>query len=121
MADSMASHLIVDNYDDCAGLKDMGSRMSRPIGTFKTTLQGKNNILDHKMACSVQRNAPGCTGTMSTRTQVKEVLDMMSKAQQRGVRSVETARQNYIERHARYNRAQCNRRMEEVTTPATAS
>ena len=115
----MASHLVVDTYDDCKGLKEFGSRMSRPMGTYKVTIQGKPNILDHKLACSVRKDAPGCNGTMNTRTQVKEVLSMMTQAQQRGVRSVEEARQRSIDRNTRFTRAQCQRLWEETTTPKT--
>ena len=109
-------HLIIDNYDDCTKLHEQGARMTRPMGNFKTMVNATNDIVDGKTACSVLPNAPECKRTTTTSEKYAYVAKMMVQAQLNGTRSLEVARQKNMERNTRFNRAQCNRRAEEVTT-----
>lgn len=112
----MSDQLVVDDYDTCAGLKELGTRLSRPMNNYKSTQHGKNNVVNASVVCQVQPNDPMCKVTGGSTTQkVRKVQSLLAGAQQRGVRSVELARKSSMERMSRYDRAQCERRLDEVT------
>lgn len=73
-------------------------------------------VVDLHRACSVSRGSPACALTVTTNEQVKHVATMMANARQSSLRSVESARTQFINNQERYQRAVCNRLAESASS-----
>jgi hypothetical protein len=99
---------VVRDHDPCVQLRIIGNRLTRGriLDGRATMSTQNNNIVDRQLACMVNPRAAVCAAPAG-KAQVREIHDMVVRAQTATVRSVETAQQHAANRYARYRQAAC--------------
>ena len=125
------SQWVVAQHDECKELRMIGNRMiSRMFPNSRENFKAasmKNDVVDTTYVCStigvsfrgndwmrVKKNSPLCKKAGNVTSQVAMVQALMIGAQRNGIRSLETAINNNMDRAERAKRARCNRVSEQA-------